>query len=271
MESGPKTQEFAPNKKFLNQAKVLSENQNMKKRKFLLFFAALIFCQTSFAATKQVIELTDEEALIADMVTRITKVGEPYLEGDYIIFTANKNARHVGIAFDFENYKTVHSFKLKKLRDFEDNLVDSFYFYIQKLPKTVQEINYRLVIDGLWTLDPQNKVSVYSQDTKLLMSHFDASREIPLVTEEIPDGIVRFVYEGKSGEEIRLGGSFTNWDSYIYWMQEVSPGLYQFDLHLPPGTYEYAFFSGIKSFPDKTNPTKCYTADGKIASLLVVK
>ncbi len=243
----------------------------MKKTKLLLFFLALILCQTGFAASKQVLELTEEEAKIADMVTRITKVGAPYLEGDYIIFTADKNARHVGIAFDFENFKTIHSFKLKKLRDFEDNIVDSFYFYVHKLPKTVQELNYRLVIDGLWTLDPQNKISIYSQDTKLLMSHLDTKREIPLVTEEIPNGIVRFVYEGNSGEEIRIGGSFTNWDSYIYWMQEVAPGLYQFDLPLPPGTYEYAFFSGIKSFPDKTNPVKCYTADGKVASLLVVK
>jgi hypothetical protein len=81
---------------------------------------------------------------------------------------------------------------------------------------------------------------------------------------------VKFVYRGKSGQKIRLGGNFTNWDSWIYHLTETSPGLYQVELPLPPGKYEYAFYTGITSFPDDGNPQKCYTPDGKIASLLIV-
>ena len=54
-------------------------------------------------------------------------------------------------------------------------------------------------------------------------------------------------------------------------MTEVSPGLYELELPLPPGKYEYAFYTGITSFPDNTNPQKCYTPDGRTASLLIVK
>ncbi len=241
------------------------------KIKNFLLCAAFLFSGVTFAAeSSEIPSLTDEEAFIADLATQINQVKEPFIKGDYVVFTADKSARHVGIAFDFENFKTIHSFSLRKIFDFEGNVTDSLYFYVQKLPKNVQQINYRLVIDGLWTLDPQNSNTVYSSETKLLMSHFDASREIPKATEEIPLGIVRFVYQGNPGEEVRLGGSFTNWDSYIYWMNEVSPGLYLCELPLPPGTYEYAFFIGILSYPDKSNPQKTYTADGKVASLLVV-
>ena len=52
--------------------------------------------------------------------------------------------------------------------------------------------------------------------------------------------------------------------------RKKEPGKYQLDLPLPPGKYEYAYYIGMKSYPDKTNPERCYTPDGKEASLLVV-
>ncbi len=267
---------FAVNRKkfLLNKGLKFSENKDMKISKIKNFLLCAVFLFASSAAfaakSSEIPVLTDEEAFIAELATQINQVKEPFIKDDYVVFTANKTARHIGIAFDFENFKTIHSFMLKKIFDFEGNVTDSLYFYVQKLPKNIQQINYRLVVDGLWTLDPQNSNTVYSNETKLLMSHFDASREIPKVTEELPLGTVRFVYHGNPGEEVRLGGNFTNWDSYIYWMNEVSPGLYECDLPLPPGTYEYAFFIGIMSYPDNSNPQKTYTADGKVASLLVV-
>ena len=54
-------------------------------------------------------------------------------------------------------------------------------------------------------------------------------------------------------------------------MKEVKPGVYELNLPLLPGKYEYAFYSGIASFPDATNPVKVYTEDGKVASLLIVE
>ena len=207
---------------------------------------------------------------IDQLLMEIKGPSKPFISGDYAIFTADKNARYVGIAFDFENFRNIHKFQLRTIYDAEYNAVDSYYFYILKLPKTVQQVNYRLVIDGLWTTDPLNTEKSYSSSAGLILSKLDAKRYIPEITETVQKRTVKFVYKGESGQKIRLGGSFTNWDSWIYEMQEVKPGLYELNLPLPPGTYQYAFFTGINSMIDTTNPVRCYTQDGKAASQITV-
>lgn len=242
----------------------------MKKILCAIFSVFLFLSSAELFSAESKAMLTDEELDYAELVNTIQAVGSPYLKGDYAIFTSKSNARHIGIAFDFEGFKTIHSFKIKKFIDMEYKEADSIYFYILKVPKNVLEINYRLIIDGLWTVDPLNDETVFSRETNLVLSHFNASREIPQVTEKISGGKIRFVYKGKSGQKVRVGGSFTNWDSWIYQMSEVAPGVYQFEIPLPPGKYEYAFYTGINSFPDSGNPQKCYTPDGKTASLIIL-
>ena len=243
----------------------------MKKNCFLCALFFIIAVSPLAAKPKAAADYTLDDLVYADLVSSINHVSEPYLNGDYIIFTQEYTSRYVGIAFDFEKYRTIHQFQIKKIRDESLEVKDSLYFYILKLPKTVQELNYRIVVDGLWTTDPMNSSRVYNQEAGLLLSHFDATRSIPDVTELKENGMVRFVYVGKSGQRVRLGGSFTNWDSWIYEFKEVKPGVYQCDLPLPPGQYEYAYYTGVNSFPDRTNPERCYSPDGKEASLLVVR
>lgn len=240
-------------------------------KKCIFIFLSLFISFAAFAAEAMPQVTSDEELDYAEMVASIKEVRAPYLRNDYVIFTSDSSkSRYVGIAFDFENFKTIHSFRKKKFMDMDYNEDQSLYFYILKLPKNVLSVNYRLIIDGLWTTDPMNQEKIFSAENSILLSHFDATREIPAITEKSESNSVHFVYRGKSGQNIRLGGSFTNWDSWIYQMKETAPGLYSFDLPLPPGKYEYAFYSGITSFPDHGNPQKCYTEDGKIASLLIV-
>ncbi len=241
------------------------------KKKFVISMCILMFCAFSVSAAKKIIEYTDEELDLANTASQIQKVEKPYLKGNDVIFTFPFNCRHVGIAFDFEDYKTVHSYMLKKITDMDGEVSDSFYFYVLNLPKNIKEFNYRIITDGLWILDPLNSDTVYDENTELMLSHFNASREIKPVTEKTSSGSIRFVYQGETGKKIRLAGSFTNWDSWIYELQEVKKGLYTFELNLPPGKYEYAYFLGFNSFPDTSNPNRCYSDDGKIASLLIVE
>ena len=125
----------------------------------------------------------------ADIAATIRSVSEPYLKGDYVIFTQKNDARYIGIAFDFEQYRTIHKFQIKQFRDEEYEVEDSIYFYILKLPKNVQELNYRLVVDGLWTTDPENPITEYNEEADLMLSQLDVSRNIPLVTEKKEDGL----------------------------------------------------------------------------------
>ncbi|MBP5251917.1 MAG: glycogen-binding domain-containing protein [Treponema sp.] len=238
-------------------------------KKFLCAVISMVVSVCAFA--EKAPALSDEELDYSLAVSAIDSVGKPYMKNGCIIFTAPNIYRHVGIAFDFENFRTIHSFKIKHKYDIDMKETDAIMFYILKVPEDVQKVNYRMVFDGLWALDPLNSEKSFDPRTNLYLSSFNASRAIPEVTEKAKSGNIRFVYKGESGQKIRLGGSFTHWDSWIYEMKETSPGLYEFELPLAKGTYQYAFYSGINSFIDRANPERCYTDEGKEASLLIVE
>ncbi len=212
------------------------------------------------------------------LVSELTGYSAPILKGNSVVFTAKPDARFIGIAFDFEDFRQIHSFQLKKIYDIEGEVSNSFFFYILDLPKEVNDITYRLVVDGLWTTDPLNNNTVYNPATGITLSKLSLNR-IRIPETEIrkaqskagTNGTVHFVYKGKAGQHIRLGGSFTNWDSWIYELTETEPGVYQIDIPLPPGTYYYAFYNGVISMVDTSNPDRGYTADGKVASVITVK
>lgn len=241
----------------------------MEKR-FICSLLLSLFLLAGAAFAEKVAPVSDEEADRAELVIRIKDVQAPQLKGDYVIFTADSDSRFVGIAFDFENFHIIHPYQIRKIYDADGEVTKSFFFYILKLDKSMTDIRYRVVVDGLWTLDPTNTEKKYDRATGLMLSYFDANRDIPPATEVQKDGIVRFVYQGEAKQQVRLGGSFTNWDSWIYEMKEVKPGLYEFDLPLPPGTYQYAFFTGVNMMVDRSNPQRCYSPDGKVASQLTV-
>lgn len=205
------------------------------------------------------------------LISKIDKVGIPYNEGDFLVFTAEDKFRHVGIAFDFEDFKTIHSFQLLKKTDMENEVTQSLYFFIIEVPKSIDSVSYRLVIDGLWTVDPNNPNKIYDKESNIVLSKLDIHREKEPATSIPSKNMVRFVYMGNPGLRIRLGGTFTNWDSSIYIMQETSPGFYELEIPLPKGTYYYAYYEGITSFVDKTNPERAYTKDGKVASIITVE
>lgn len=205
------------------------------------------------------------------LVSEIDQVQAPYVVSDFIIFTAEDSARHVGIAFDFEGFKTIHSFEKLVTRDLDDNVTSSLFFYILEVPKDISSVAYRLIIDGLWTVDPMNEKKILDRDSNIMMSRVDMYREEIPATSIPQENYVRFVYQGKPGQQIRLGGTFTNWDSSIYKLKETSPGFYELQLFLPKGTYYYAYYNGIASFVDPTNPERAYTTDGKMASVIIVE
>lgn len=222
---------------------------------------------------------TEEEAYsLQNLIAGIKTVQSPVVTEDYIIFTADKNARFTGIAFDFENYTKIHTFQRLITRDSEFEPVDSVLFYICKIPEKITDISYRMIIDGIWTYDPVNENKYYSYEADTYFSVVKIENQKKEKTEKVYSletapsltGHTRFVYNGKPGEKIRLGGTFTNWDSFIYELEETSPGFYEITLALPKGSYFYAYYKGTTAFVDETNPDKAYTPDGRIASVLHV-
>lgn len=243
----------------------------MKKSFFVLI---LLACFSQIFAKAKPEKLSGNE--IPDtyeydqLVSSLKGVEQPRVEGNYIIFTVPATARQVGIAFDFENFSQVHQFQLYKTYSYEGEVTGKWFFYVAERPKKTARISYRLIIDGLWTTDPQNPNVSYNADEGYTLSYLDIDVVDPIVTEKNEAGLTHFVCFAPSGQKIRLGGTFTNWDSWIYEMTEVAPGRYEIALPLHPGTYYYAYYSGITSFTDSTNPLKGYSSDGRIVSRITV-
>ncbi len=239
-------------------------------KRFPQFFLTALLLIPAAAASGAERRNTDDRYEYDKLVTTIVKPSAPRVEDDCIIFTAEKGPRFVGIAFDFENYRTVHPFQIRSTRDIDGAVTDSVLFYLLERPPELSEIAYRLVIDGLWTADPLNPDKEYDYKTGIELSKVVFSSALPPVTQRT-DGGVHFIYEGPQGKSVRLAGSFTNWDSWIYALKETAPGFYELTLPLPAGRYYYCYYVGMNSFIDKTNPLRAYTKDGRTASVIEVK
>lgn len=238
----------------------------MKRVKIFAAALCMIFCTAfTFAA-----EASEYKSYFYDKVIReIDRPQAPVITDDYIVFTADAAARFVGIAFDFENFQTIHPFQILHTYDIDGKETNSVLFYCYERKHQVSEIKYRLVMDGLWTTDPENPVKEYDETINLYFSKVANLGEIETITKPAPDS-TRFIYKGESGLDLKLAGNFTNWDPWIYTMCETKPGFYELDLPLPTGKYYYSYFVGLVPVLDSTNPDKVYTADGRTANVLVV-
>lgn len=242
------------------------------------FMAALLLtgCIFSVYAADEAIPQIDYSVSIPDynqatIVKGIKSARAPFISGDYAVFTAEDTTRYVGIAFDFENYRTIHTFKKVVSYDEEGKPQSSLLVFLQTLPKNCTRITYRLIIDGLWTSDASNANRYFDRKVGTWFSYLDVDRPYEIETSVTTGHNVHFVYEGQAGQKIRLAGDFTNWDSFIYYLNETEPGRYELDLTLPAGTWYYCFYSGMDRLTDPNNFNRVYAQDGRIASVITVK
>ncbi|MCM1321550.1 MAG: glycogen-binding domain-containing protein [Bacteroides sp.] len=245
------------------------------KAQFKFFSAAMILCsvfRSAFLPAANIPAQEQEEALYArsSLVSAIQEPCAPFFSEEYIIFTAESTHRYAGIAFDFENFSIIHTYE--RLVSYDDQMQpeDSVLFYILKAPENISRISYRIITDGLWSTDPLNPNKFFSREHNLELSLINVPPKETNRTETKARNTVRFVYQAESGKHIRLAGTFTNWDSFIYELEEKQEGIYELELPLPAGTYYYTFFDGITELMDPANGEKAYTADGRIASVLTV-
>lgn len=202
------------------------------------------------------------------ILANVNKVMPPKVVGKYIIFTQAKEYRHVGIAFEFEDYKIVHSFERIPFDNQRNNR--GMLFYILDIPEHLTEIHYRVELDGLWTSDPLNANTFYDYTLGLSVSSIKVPFAKNARTKILENGCVQFYFEGTPGQIVHLGGSFNNWDPFMYEMQEVNAGEYYLSLPIPRGSWTYAFFVGSNQIHDKTNHKVVFSSEGKKASLIEI-
>lgn len=238
------------------------------KRGTFLAFCALLFMGTGIGFAAESVEY--KPYFYDQIIREIDKAQAPVISDDYIVFTADAGYRFVGIAFDFEGFQTIHPFQILHAYDEDGKQTKEVMFYCYERKHKSDSIKYRLVMDGLWTTDPHNPYKEYDEDINLYFSKVENLGNIEIVTGQKEGTGTHFIYKGESGLDLRLAGTFTNWDPWIYKMIETEPGFYELNLPLPRGQYFYNYYVGLNPVLDNTNPEKAFTADGRTASVLTV-
>jgi hypothetical protein len=232
------------------------------------------------------IEAIDTESYqFIDHLLTIREPGAPQIFDDGVIFTAASAHRRVGVSFAHEGFSRVHWFQqLLKAKDTltpkeerSKNIADQYQdsgilFHVYTVPPEIRELEYRLVIDGLWTTDPLNPQYRIDQKSGIVRSiiGIPETQKIPAAFEGVP-GTLAFNYQAPPGETITVAGSFNGWDPFMYELQETTPGHYALALPLPPGTYHYVFFHRGQRVQDPYNHNRAYTVEGMVVSEAVVR
>ena len=217
-----------------------------------------------------------------DFLRALPEPGKPVIYENGVVFTFSSSHRRVGISFAHEGYARIHWFRHLMIprdvadlyvdgrlqRHVEPNIDSGIMFHVEVFPENVQNLDYRLIIDGLWTADPLNPMTVTGS------SGITASR-VPLPARparEAPPapGTYRFSFQAQPNEIITVGGDFNSWDPFMYQLRETSPGLYTLTLPFPPGSFQYVFFHHGEQVPDPENSSRLFDREGRYVSVGVV-
>jgi len=221
---------------------------------------------------------------VVNRLLSIQKPGAPVIVDNYVIFTADSALRRVGVAFAHENFANVRWFRplsipYDRLSVPWDTVFppDAVYmdsgiqFYVYEIPVNFREIEYRLVVNGLWTIDPVNPQTRRDAVSGLALSVLSLPYRpvTPNPLNGLPEGL-SFSFKGPPGEIVTVAGNFNGWDPFMYELREYPAGVYSLTIPLPPGTYQYVFYHRGQRYVDPYNPVRIYSRDGSAASQIVV-
>jgi hypothetical protein len=232
--------------------------------------------------------LDTNSAVLIDRLLSLTAPVAPETVEDGVLFTASSGYRRVGVSFAHEGFARIYWFQ-KLMIPINNPALDAvdakgkkiatelyhdsgILFTAYTVPEDVLELEYRLVVDGLWTTDPLNPVRRMDP-----LSGIERSVVIIPAIEKKggvltgPAGTLTFSYAASPGETITVAGSFNGWDPFMYELREQSPGQYRLVLPLPQGTYHYVFLEHGERVLDPNNANRVYTREGLVASEAVVR
>jgi len=220
---------------------------------------------------------------VVNRLLTIHEPGAPVIFENTVIFTADSSLRKVGVSFAHENFANVYWFqRIVVSQDFLDPIIlpgqkipdpyrdSGLQFYVYLFPDNLKELEYRLVINGLWTTDPCNPQTRRDTVSGLSMSVLSLpSRPVNYSPVNTPSGL-KLSFKGPPGEIVTVAGSFNNWDPFMYELKESPAGIYSIAIPLPPGVYQYVFFHRGQRYTDPFNARRVYSRDGIPASEIVI-
>ena len=221
---------------------------------------------------------------LIDRLLTLPGPGAPVIFEDNVIFTISSGLRRAGVAFAHEDFSRVYWFRQllvpqdrlgapipvgKKVPDpYKDS---GILFYVWEIPENIKELEYRLIIDGLWTVDPSNPQTRKDPVSGLALSVLSLPPKTPVpALLNNPPGTLSFSFKGPPGETVTVAGNFNGWDPFMYELKEAPAGVYTLNLPLPPGRYQYVFFHRGQRYLDPYNPHRIYARDGSAASEIAI-
>jgi hypothetical protein len=220
---------------------------------------------------------------VVHQLLTIHEPGAPVICENTVIFTAASSVRRIGVAFAHENFANIYWFqRIVVPQEFLDPIIlpgqkipdpyrdSGIQFYVYQFPDNLKELEYRLVINGLWTVDPSNPQTRRDTVSGLTMSVLSLpARPVNYSPVNTPAGL-KFSFKGPPGETVTVAGSFNGWDPFMYELKESPAGIYSISIPLPPGVYQYVFFHRGERFTDPYNARRVYSREGTAASEIVI-
>jgi len=222
---------------------------------------------------------------LIDRLLTLQEPGAPVIVENSVIFTAPSDLRRVGVAFAHESFSRVYWFRQLLIpqdrlyatippgQKFPDPYIDSgLQFHVHQVPEYLRELEYRLIINGLWTIDPINSETRKDPVSGLTWSVLSIPRSPSAfrLSQSSLDNGLNFSFRGPPGETVTIGGNFNGWDPFMYELKEGPAGIYNINIPLPPGTYQYVFFHRGQRHVDPQNSRRIYSRDGSAASEITV-
>ena len=197
-------------------------------------------------------------------IMNTTEPSKPYILNKNIILTyaAPAGTQVVSLALENEQYRVFHTYERNRYGIFVLTL---------PVPENLNEIRYRLIVDGLWTTDPNTESQRDSRGVQVSFLKIPGSSLMPSPgIKQLPDGETRFVYFGEKDSRISLVGDFNRWDPYLTPMTEspVYPGVYSVSLKLPENARFYRFVVNGREILDPENHYSSYNGWGETASVI---
>jgi len=189
---------------------------------------------------------------------------KPYISNNSIMmsYSAPLGTQAVSLALENENYSTFHNYERNR---------HGIFILTMKIPEGQKRIRYRMIVDGLWTIDPNSRREFDNRGilVSILDIPSDTNTHVPGI-KKLPDGRTRFVFSGKPKSNVFLVGDFNKWDPYLTQMEEslVYEGIFMVTLLLPPDSQYYRFVVDGKEILDPENPLNSRNGWGEMASII---
>ncbi|RPJ09063.1 MAG: hypothetical protein EHM28_02605 [Spirochaetaceae bacterium] len=195
------------------------------------------------------------------------QAGPPEIFAGQLILTyqADRKLFFVGARFSHEDFAVLHSFAKN---------ANNVYILMLPLPEGTSSIKYRLLVDGVWTHDPNNPAQERDQiGTILSVVNFARANTISAMVDSprlLPGNMVEFTIQAAPGSLVYIAGDFNAWDPFSLRLEETTTGVFSIKLKLISGRHYYYFLVDSVRMIDPRNVSVMVDNDGMYVSSVTV-